>query len=45
MMLDLGWGIAIGAKYKFTDSLQAMIDYSHVKGDSKFCFIPIMLLM
>lgn len=33
---DLGWGVAIGAKYKFTDSLQAMIDYSHVKGDSKF---------
>ena len=32
----LGWGVAIGAKYKFTDSLQAMIDYSHVKGDSKF---------
>ena len=33
---DLGWGIALGAKYKFTDSLQAMLDYSHVKGDSKF---------
>lgn len=33
---DLGWGIAVGTKYKFTDSLQAMIDYSHVKGDSKF---------
>ncbi|WAU75915.1 DcaP family trimeric outer membrane transporter [Acinetobacter sp. TR3] len=33
---DLGWGIAVGSKYKFTDSLQAMIDYSHVKGDSKF---------
>ena len=32
----LGWGIAVGTKYKFTDSLQAMIDYSHVKGDSKF---------
>ena len=26
---DLGWGIALGAKYKFTDSLQAMLDYSH----------------
>lgn len=33
---ELGWGVAVGAKYKFTDSLQAMIDYSHVKGDSKF---------
>ncbi|MCH7336692.1 DcaP family trimeric outer membrane transporter [Acinetobacter sp. NIPH 2699] len=33
---DLGWGIAVGAKYKFTNALQAMIDYSHVKGDSKF---------
>ncbi|MBP7880525.1 DcaP family trimeric outer membrane transporter [Acinetobacter sp. NIPH 1852] len=33
---DLGWGVAVGAKYKFTDALQAMIDYSHVKGDSKF---------
>lgn len=33
---DLGWGIAVGTEYKFTDSLQAMIDYSHVKGDSKF---------
>lgn len=33
---DLGWGIAVGTKYKFTDSLQAMVDYSHVKGDSKF---------
>ncbi|ENX39458.1 MULTISPECIES: DcaP family trimeric outer membrane transporter [unclassified Acinetobacter] len=33
---ELGWGVAVGAKYKFTDALQAMIDYSHVKGDSKF---------
>ncbi|ENX11981.1 hypothetical protein F895_03486 [Acinetobacter sp. CIP 64.2] len=33
---ELGWGVAVGAKYKFTDELQAMIDYSHVKGDSKF---------
>ncbi|WP_293743770.1 DcaP family trimeric outer membrane transporter [uncultured Acinetobacter sp.] len=33
---DLGWGVAVGSKYKFSDSLQAMIDYSHVKGDSKF---------
>lgn len=33
---DLGWGVAVGAKYKLTDALQAMIDYSHVKGDSKF---------
>jgi len=33
---ELGWGVAVGAKYKFNDALQAMIDYSHVKGDSKF---------
>lgn len=33
---DLGWGVAVGAKYKLTDALQAMVDYSHVKGDSKF---------
>ncbi|MCH7390538.1 DcaP family trimeric outer membrane transporter [Acinetobacter dispersus] len=33
---ELGWGVAVGAKYKFTNALQAMIDYSHVKGDSKF---------
>ncbi|RLZ11225.1 DcaP-like protein [Acinetobacter sp. 2JN-4] len=33
---DLGWGVAVGAKYKLTDALQAMIDFSHVKGDSKF---------
>lgn len=33
---ELGWGVAVGAKYKFSDALQAMIDYSHVKGDSKF---------